>query len=204
LNSTNTLYALPLNSSATLKGIAFAPLLAPGAPAAATLTASNITAVSATMNASINPNGNATAYWFQYGPTASYGSVTATNKMAAGSSPVIVTGLLTGLSQGTIYHYQIVAANAVATTLGLDRSFTTLAVTPPRLNGTAFNGGTFRLAFTNAPGASFSVLATNNLAAPIASWPVVGQAIESPVGSGNYQFTNSPATNRQFYILRQP
>jgi hypothetical protein len=204
LNSTNTLYALPLNSSATLKGIAFAPLLAPGAPAAATLTASNITAVSATMNASINPNGNATAYWFQYGPTASYGSVTATNTLAAGSSPVIVTGLLTGLSQGTIYHYQIVAANAVATTLGLDRSFTTLAVTPPRLNGTAFNGGTFRLAFTNAPGASFSVLATNNLAAPIASWPVVGQAIESPVGSGNYQFTNSPATNRQFYILRQP
>jgi hypothetical protein len=64
--------------------------------------------------------------------------------------------------------------------------------------------GKLTLAFTNYTGLSFSVLATNNLAAPIATWPLVGHPIESPAGSGNYHFTNSPATNGQFYILRQP
>jgi hypothetical protein len=50
------------------------------------------------------------------------------------------------------------------------------------------------------------VRATNNLTAPIATWPVIGPAVESPVGSGNYQFTNSlPATNAEmFYLLSQP
>jgi len=50
------------------------------------------------------------------------------------------------------------------------------------------------------------VLSTNNLAAPVATWPVVGPAIENPSGSGHYQFTTpNPATNSaQFYILRQP
>jgi hypothetical protein len=51
---------------------------------------------------------------------------------------------------------------------------------------------------------SFSVLATNVLTASETNWPVVGQAVESPAGSGNYQFTNSSATNLQFFILRQP
>ena len=87
---------------------------------------------------------------------------------------------------------------------GIDRSFTTLAVTSPKLVGTAFKSGAFRFTFTNATGASFSVLATNNLTSPLTNWPVVGQAVESPAGSGNYQFTNSPGTNRQFYLLRQP
>ncbi len=60
--------------------------------------------------------------------------------------------------------------------------------------------------FTNAPGLSFSILATNNIAATIANWPVIGTAVENPAGSGNYQFTDpNPATNStRFYILRQP
>jgi hypothetical protein len=61
-------------------------------------------------------------------------------------------------------------------------------------------------AFTNAPGLSFSILATNNVTAPRATWPVIGTAVENPAGSGNYQFTDpNPATNStRFYILRQP
>lgn len=67
------------------------------------------------------------------------------------------------------------------------------------------SAGQFVFAFTNATGLSFSVLATNHITAPIATWPVVGQAIESPAGSGNYRYTDSSATNStRFYILRQP
>jgi hypothetical protein len=63
-----------------------------------------------------------------------------------------------------------------------------------------------QFSFTNAPGLSFSILATNNITAPIADWPVIGTAVENPADSGNYQFTDPyPTTNStRFYILRQP
>ncbi len=81
----------------------------------------------------------------------------------------------------------------------------TLANVPSSiLGGVKLSGGNMIFSFTNFTGLSFSVLATNNVAAPITNWPAVGQAIESPSGSGNYQFTNSAATNNMFYILRQP
>jgi PKD repeat protein len=63
-----------------------------------------------------------------------------------------------------------------------------------------------QFSFTNASGLSFSVLATNNITAPVSTWPVIGAATENPPGSGHYQFTDSnPATNAgEYYILRQP
>lgn len=73
------------------------------------------------------------------------------------------------------------------------------------LGGAKVSGGKFLFAFTNITGLSFSVLATNNVTAPLTNWPVVGTVVESLAGSGNYQFTNSATTNSQlFYILRQP
>jgi hypothetical protein len=74
-----------------------------------------------------------------------------------------------------------------------------------RLVGSMLSNGKFVFGFTNVTGLSYKVLGTNNLSAPIATWPVIGSPVESPAGSGTYLFTNSPATNSaQFYILRQP
>ena len=72
------------------------------------------------------------------------------------------------------------------------------------LGGASITGGKFGFSFTNATGLSFSVLATNNLAAPVVTWPKVGAAVEGPART--YKFTNSlPATNGYlFYILSQP
>ncbi len=63
-----------------------------------------------------------------------------------------------------------------------------------------------QFSFTNTSGLSFSVLGTNNLTAPVSTWPLVGHAVENPAGSGQYQFADpNPATNgTEFYILRQP
>jgi hypothetical protein len=75
------------------------------------------------------------------------------------------------------------------------------------LGGAKLANGKFAFTFTNITGLSYSVVGTNNMAAPLATWPVVGTVTESPAGSGNYQFTNSAsaATNAQmFYMLRQP
>ena len=67
------------------------------------------------------------------------------------------------------------------------------------------NNGKVTFAFTNVTGLSFSVVATNDITAPLATWPVVGTAVESPAGSGNYSYTNSSVTNvQQYFILRQP
>ena len=114
--------------------------------------------------------------------------------------------MLSGLTQGTTYHYVINASSAAGTAAGTDQTFTTLKVTPPNLTAQGGPGSSiFQLSFTNVTGASFSVLATNNLLAPRTNWPVVGHTIENPVGSGNYQYTNTAATNAQlFYLLRQP
>jgi len=60
------------------------------------------------------------------------------------------------------------------------------------------------LGFTNASGLSFSVLGTNNITAPVGTWPVIGHAVESPVGSGDYVFTASSTNGVQYFILRQP
>ena len=157
------------------------------------------------MAASVNPNGAATAYWFQFGTNTSYGSFTSTNNLAAGSSPVTVPSQINGLLQGTVYHYQIVATNIVGANFGADTTFTTLAVTPPQLGAATLINGSLRFLFTNAPGASFSAHATNNLTAP-RPWPFIESVVESPVGSGQYQFTDpNPATNAQlFYYLSQP
>ncbi len=74
------------------------------------------------------------------------------------------------------------------------------------LSGVTLNNGVVSFTFTNYPGLTFSVLGTNDLTAPINTWPVIGAAEESPAGSGQYQFTDpNPATNSTlFYILRQP
>lgn len=91
---------------------------------------------------------------------------------------------------------------------GLERissSFNIPAPVQSILGGVQASSGKAVFSFTNITGLSYSVLATNNLTAPVATWPVVGSATESPAGSGRYQFTNSTGTNALlFYRLRQP
>jgi hypothetical protein len=108
-----------------------------------------------------------------------------------------------------------------ATTLGTAQdvaidnvSFSASATLPPTVitpltikpGSVHLTGSAASFSFTNAPGLTFSILATNNLTAPRTSWPVIGTAVESPASSGSYQFTDpNPATNStRFYLLRQP
>ncbi len=64
--------------------------------------------------------------------------------------------------------------------------------------------GTFRLGFTNTPGAKFSVLGSANPSTPITNWTVLGSAIE--ISPGQFQFTDLQTTNvpQRFYIIRSP
>jgi len=76
---------------------------------------------------------------------------------------------------------------------------------PLRLTGTAKSGsGPFQFAFTNTPGASFTVFTTTNLALPFTNWTVLGVPIE--ITPGQFQFIDPQATNHPhgFYRVTSP
>ena len=94
-----------------------------------------VNGVSATVTATITPNGNATTYVVDYGTTTSYGQQTAPVSVGAGSTGQSVNQIITGLSPSETYHFQFVATNSGGTTSGPDVSFITTT------GGTGVTGG---------------------------------------------------------------
>jgi hypothetical protein len=129
----------------------------------------------------------------------------------------VLGGTTTKLAVSGVATFNDLTAFSINPVNGATISFTSSGLTPAVsmpfniptvaiLEGAAISGGAFGFSFSNITGQSYSVLATNNLRAPLSTWPVIGNPVESPSGSGHYQFTDpNPATNsRLFYILRQP
>jgi hypothetical protein len=93
--------------------------------------ATHILDTSALLNASINPNGNQTSYYFQWGTTTSYGSQTPTVVVGADTTRVKVGQSISGLQAGVTYHYRVVAVvSGEAPVLGRDRTLFTGKSTP--------------------------------------------------------------------------
>ena len=114
------------------------------APSVETKPATNVTATNATLNGSANPHGSETSYYFEYGTTTSYGSVTGEAGAGSGTASVEVSKAIAGLLGDTTYHYRLVARNSVGTSYGNDQSFTTSVTAPsvetkPATNVTATN-----------------------------------------------------------------
>ena len=96
------------------------------APSAVTGSASSVGVTSATLNGSINPNGQPTSYQFEYGTSTAYGRSTPTSSAGSGTSGVPVSASLTGLSRNTTYHFRLVAIDAQAHRYpGADATFRT-------------------------------------------------------------------------------
>lgn len=105
-------------------------LLATPPPTVTTSTAVNITAHTATLNATINPKGGDTMAYLQYGPTTLYGSQAppAPVDMGAGSANVTLSRPIAGLTPGITYHYQVVGIKDGALAFGADKTFKTMTV----------------------------------------------------------------------------
>jgi phospholipase C len=108
-------------------------------PVVETGTASSVTKTAATLNGTVNPNGNAVSDCrFEYGPSSSYGSsVACSPSPGSGSSPVAVSATLAGLKANTTYHFRIRATNPGGMTAGADQALTTLASAPLAETGPA-------------------------------------------------------------------
>ena len=129
----NTVYHFRIvatNSAGTRFGgdRTFTTLAATGPPVVTTDPASFIASFSARLNALLNPHGLATSVHFQYGTTPSYGLTTAPQSRT-GNAFQAVGANVSGLTANTLYHFRVVASNAAGTTMGSDRTFTTLTAT---------------------------------------------------------------------------
>ena len=102
-------------------------------PTASTGVASGVTATTARIAGTVDPDGVATTHAVQYGATTAYGSRTADTDAGAGTVATPVSTVVTGLKPGTRYHYRVTATNASGTSDGTDRTFTTAKPAPTGL-----------------------------------------------------------------------
>jgi hypothetical protein len=107
-------------------------------PAVTSGGASRITHSSAGVNGVVNPEGQATTYYFRYGTTTAYGLQTSPSSAGSGTAPVAVHGTLYGLSANTTYHYELVAQNPGGTSYGSDQTLATTSSEPVVLGHEGF------------------------------------------------------------------
>jgi hypothetical protein len=101
----------------------------PFAPGAVTGSATSVTVSSATLNGTVDPNGRATSWYFEYGTSTNYGSRTPATSAGSGTTARSVAAAVSNLRPGRLYHYQLVATSDAGTSRGADRTFSTFG--PP-------------------------------------------------------------------------
>lgn len=84
-------------------------------PLVTAVAATGITAATAGLVGSINPQGLSGSWWFVYGTTPQFGSVTTTQAVSATSIPQTVGATLTGLATGVTYWFALVGQTAGGT-----------------------------------------------------------------------------------------
>ena len=129
----NTTYHYRLqasNANGTNPGEGDRTFTTTGPPIVSGESVTSVTGDSATLGAGINPHGVPTTYYFQYGTSIAYGSeapVPPGTPIGSGEEEVSASVHLQGLVASTVYHYRVVAVNAVGTADGPDESFVTQA-----------------------------------------------------------------------------
>jgi hypothetical protein len=79
----------------------------------------------ALLGGKVNPKKQASKYWFEYGPTDTYGTKTPELDAGSGNQLLFETEEIAGLTPGATYHFRIAAKNATGTTHGEDLTFET-------------------------------------------------------------------------------
>ena len=180
-------------------------------PTATTGHASKLTGNSATLTGVAGPNvrgGDITQYFFRYGPTASYGSLTPTGTIGScpnGIKPPSpycnvpkrqhVSADVSGLTPCTRYHFQLYANSRDGSAAGGDRTFAT-RFAPPITDVSAPSkvkaGRKFEVTFTlqyDTDGVKISIRRS-------------GTVILGPLAAGQYDVTLRAPQRRGNYILQ--
>jgi hypothetical protein len=155
-------------------------------PVTATGTATSVTGSSATLNATVNPNGDNATVTFEYGLDSTYGTTTSPQIVPLGLSAAPVAAGISALVSGTTYHYRVDAVNSTGTSTGADSTFVTPAIAgeaPTATTGTAtgigMNGATVN-GLVNPNGSDTSVTFEYGLTASY-----TGTTPAQDIGSGS-------------------
>jgi len=118
---------LPAVAAIASLALVAAPLAAADAPTAVTGATTSVGATTAVVTGKVDPGGEATSWYVEYGTSTSYGSRTGARSAGNGTAQVDVSEQLRGLTTGATYHYRVVASNAAGTSRGADQVLSTRA-----------------------------------------------------------------------------
>lgn len=162
-----------------------------GLPTVQTLAATSITQNTATINASVIPNGLVTTAHFEWATDNAFinASRTPDQTIGSGAISVAINAPLTGLNASTRYFYRVVATNSAGTSTGAISIFWTIAPnTPPTvqtLNATAITQSSAVLnGSVNANGLSTTIYflwGTDNTLVSASRTP--DQSVGAPTGN---------------------
>jgi len=110
-------------------------------PVAVTSGASGVGPTAATLGGTVNPNGQTTDWYVEYGTSTSYGAKTAATSAGSGTASKSVSTAVGNLTPGKTYHFRLVAKSAAGTTEGSDKTFVT-AEPPAAVTSAASSVGT--------------------------------------------------------------
>ena len=113
-----TLSFVATNSNGTNSGNSLVPSVTTNSASA---TGNN----SATLHAQVNPNGNLSSVWFEYGRSTSLGSATTRDPAGSGTVSSEYSMSLNGLAAGTTYYYRAAAQSPAGANRGQILSFRT-------------------------------------------------------------------------------
>jgi hypothetical protein len=124
--ATYHLRAYAVNSAGTAYGADITFVTSGQVPASVSQQATNLTITGATLNGVVNPNNLSTIVTFEYGLTTNYGlTIAAVQSPITGNSITNVSADITGLTQGTTYHFRVKTVNSLGTVYSGDMSFVT-------------------------------------------------------------------------------
>jgi autotransporter-associated beta strand protein len=183
-------------------------ILAPGSNSIGTLTFSNTLSLAA---------GSTNIFEISHSPLANDSAVVS-GALTCGGTLIVTNSGATALAAGNSFKlfnagsYNGAFPNVILPALNPGLSWNTNALTtsgvitvvpPPVINSISWSGNNFGFNITGGiAGASFYVLASTNVAAPLSNWtPLLTNQFDN---YGNFNFTTDPATNAQnFYRLQQ-
>jgi hypothetical protein len=107
--------------------LAFADPAPAAVPSLGPVSATNIQGVSALLLGTVDPEGLATTYYFEYAKAADFAGAlkTPAARVGQGTDPRPARAAIAGLAPATIYHFRLVASNASGTATGTAASFIT-------------------------------------------------------------------------------
>jgi hypothetical protein len=169
-------------------------------PSVETLAADGVTSTGAVLNATVDPNGLAGVAWFEWGTTTNYGNLTMAQAIGHSATNLSVSLSLAGLSSGNVYHFRVVATNALGRSFGADHALMRVNTRPTIATFALQGDGSFRLQFPGAVGQVHLVSVSTNLL----TWESLGPALE--LGGGLFGFTDpsSSAVPTRFYRVISP